>query len=211
MWTFVHDFNFWKWAMLSRKGKAWERGYFGHLHGLITFLKAHVLYIYIYIYIYIKRLVAVGCIALTTLKLPWGIGSNILKESPLFFFCPSSSPPTPALILVQTGAFSSVSLFLRKILCLWVKRTRGPQFSFLPLVSQPPVILSELHWSDAAKEEIKKEVLCWCRIHKAWGKEVNLCIQDSLLINRWPWILHPQKIGSHYGRCRTITALDASL
>lgn len=116
-----------------------------------------------YLYIYIKRLVAVGCIALTTLKLPWGIGSNILKESPLFFFCPSS-PPTPALILEQTDAFSSVSLFLRKILCLWVKRTWGPRFSFLPLVSQPPVILSGLHWSDAAKEEIKKEVLCWYRV-----------------------------------------------
>ena len=50
--------------MLSRKGKAQVRGYFGHFHGLIIFLKARV------IYIYIKRLVTVGCIALPTLKFP---------------------------------------------------------------------------------------------------------------------------------------------
>ena len=45
MWTFVHDFNFWKWAMLSRKGKAQVRGYFEHLQGLIIFLKTRVIYI----------------------------------------------------------------------------------------------------------------------------------------------------------------------
>ena len=33
--------------MLSRKGKAQVRGYFGHFHGLIIFLKARVVYIYI--------------------------------------------------------------------------------------------------------------------------------------------------------------------
>lgn len=80
------------------------------------------------------------------------------------------------------GNFFSVSLFLRKTLGLRLRRTWWPRFSFFSLVCSRCAIHS---WQCTGvmlpKQKCKRKPYADVQlIHKAWGREINLCAQGSL-------------------------------